>query len=149
MSHTYCCSLFHAVFSTKDRRNTITPDVQPRLWQYIGGIAHNHGTKALPVGGSDDHVHILLSIPSTITIADAMRIIRSESSRWMHVTCGLQGFEWLEGYGAFSIGSSQKQATLAYIAGQEKHHRKIDFHAKFLAFLKKNQVEYDSRYVWG
>lgn len=102
---------------------------------------------ALAVGGSDDHVHILLSIPSTINIADAMRIIKSESSRWMHQT--RPTFEWQEGYGAFSIGSSQKGATLAYIASQFEHHQKIDFQSEFMAFLKKNQIEYDPRYIWG
>jgi putative transposase len=147
MSHTFCCSLFHCVFSTKDRRKTITPEIQTRLWPYIGGIARNHGMHALAVGGSDDRLHILLSIPATITIADAMRIIKAESSRWMHHT--RPGFEWQKGYGAFSIGHSQTQATLAYISSQPEHHKKCDFQAEFLAFLKKNDIEYDPRYVWG
>lgn len=105
--------------------------------------------KALSVGGTDDHVHILLSVPSSIAIAQAMRIIKVESSRWMHETNGQKGFEWQEGDGAFSIGYSQKAATLAYIASQPEHHQKQDFQAEFLAFLKKNKVEYDPRYVWG
>ena len=149
MSHTYCCALFHCVFSTKERRKTISRETQPRLWAYMGGIARNHNMHALSIGGFDDHVHILLSIPSIITLADAMRIIKSESSRWMHQNCGNQRFEWQEGYGAFSIGPSQKEATLLYIASQREHHRKVNFQDEFLAFLKKNRVEYDPRYVWG
>lgn len=127
----------------------ISPEDQSRLWAYIGGIAREHGMKALAVGGDDDHVHILLSLPSSLTIAEAMRIIKSTSSRWMHATCDLKGFEWQEGYGAFSIGYSQTEATLAYIANQQEHHRKRDFQAEFIAILKKHPVEYDSRYVWG
>lgn len=149
MSHTYCCSLLHCVFSTKDRRKSLTTDIQPHLWSYMGGIARNHQMRALIVGESDDHVHLLLSIPSTITISGAMRIMKSESSRWMHDARGQQSFEWQEGYGAFSIGHSQVQSTLAYIANQQEHHRKRDFQEEFITFLKKNEIEYDPRYVLG
>ncbi|MGC1424244.1 MAG: IS200/IS605 family transposase, partial [Terracidiphilus sp.] len=147
MSHTYCCSLFHCVFSTKDRRRTISPDIQSRLREYIGGIARKHGMRALVVGGMEDHVHILLSLPSSLPLAKAMREIKSASSHWMHETCAVKGFQWQEGYGAFSIGTAQIAATLAYIAGQAEHHKKHDFQAEFIAFLKKNRIEYDPRYV--
>ena len=78
-----------------------------------------------------------------------MREIKSASSHWMNEARGMRGFEWQEGYGAFSIGMGQIDATLAYIACQEVHHRKHDFQAEFLAFLKKHQIDYDPRYVWG
>lgn len=149
MSHTCCCSLFHCVFSTKERRKIIAPEIQPRLWAYIGGVAREHEMKALGVGGMDDHAHLLVSLPSSLPIAKAMREIKSASSRWMHETCGIPTFEWQEGYGAFSIGWAQVEATLAYIARQQEHHRKRDFQAEFIAFLKKHRIEYDARYVWG
>ena len=149
MAHTYCSSLFHCVFSTKERRRIIAPDVQPRLWAYMGGIAREHDLKAIAVGGTDDHVHILLSLPSTAPIAKAMREIKSASSRWMHETCDLPDFEWQEGYGAFSIGQAQVVATLAYIAGQQEHHQKRDYQAEFVAILKKHRIEFDPHYVWG
>jgi putative transposase len=79
MSHTYCCALFHCVFSTKERRKIISADFQPRLWAYIGGVARKREMKALGVGGTDDHVHFLLSLPSSLPIAKAMREIKSES----------------------------------------------------------------------
>ena len=79
----------------------------------------------------------------------AVREIKAESSRWIHQDCAQPGFEWQEGYGAFSIGWGQVEATLAYIARQEEHHRNRDFQAEFLAFLKKHRIEYDPRYVWG
>ncbi len=149
MSHTYCSSLYHCVFSTKERRRIIAPEIQPRLWAYMGGIAREHDSKALAIGGMGDHVHLLLSLPSSLSIATAMREIKGGSSRWMHQDCGLPGFEWQEGYGAFSIGPSQVEATVAYIAAQEVHHRKRDFQAEFIAILKKHRIEYDSRYIWG
>lgn len=149
MAHTYCSSLFHCVFSTKERRKSIAEDVQERLWAYIGGIAREHNMKAIVVGGTDDHIHLLLSLPATKTIAQAMREIKQGSSRWMHETCGIAEFAWQEGYGAFSIGLNQMDATVAYIAGQREHHRKRDFQTEYVAFLKKHQIEYDPRHVWG
>ena len=113
MSHTYCSSLFHCVFSTKDRGKAIAPELQERLWAYMGGIARENGIKALGVGGTEDHAHLLLSLPSTMTIAEAMQKIKGGSSLWLHESCGLTGFEWQKGYGAFTIGISQVDATVA------------------------------------
>jgi REP element-mobilizing transposase RayT len=149
MAHTHCSLLFHCVFSTKERRKIIPEELQERLWAYMGGIAREHEMKALALGGMDDHVHILLSLPTSKAIANAMREIKAGSSRWMHETCNLPDFEWQEGYGAFSIGQTQIDSTVAYIARQKEHHRKRDFQAEFVAFLKKHRIEYDSRYVWG
>ena len=149
MAHTYCSLLFHCVFSTKERRKLIAEDVRERLWAYISGIAREHAMKALAVGGTEDHVHILLSLPATKTVSQAMREIKQGSSRWMHGTCGVPEFAWQEGYGAFSVGVNQVEATAAYIAGQQEHHRKRDFQAEYVAFLKKHGIEYDPRYVWG
>jgi REP element-mobilizing transposase RayT len=137
------------VFSTKERRGAIAPELQERLWAYMGGIARENGMKALAVRGTDDHVHLLLSLPSSVTIAEAMRKIKGGSSLWLHESCGLTGFEWQKGYGAFSIGCSQVDATVAYIAGQQEHHRKRDFQAEYLSILKRHGIEYDPRYVWG
>jgi len=115
----------------------------------MGGIAREHQMKALGIGGMEDHVHLLLSLPSSVPIATAMREVKSASSLWMRQTCQIEGFEWQEGYGAFSIGWSQVSSTLKYIAGQKEHHRTRDFQAEFIAFLKKHRIEYDPRYVWG
>lgn len=149
MSHTYCSSLFHCVFSTKERRKTITLDVQPQLWAFMGGIVRNHKMTALAIGGTEDHVHLLLSLPSTLSLSQAVGVIKSVSSQWVHGTLAIKGFEWQEGYGAFSIGQSQLSPTIAYISRQAEHHRKRDFCAEFLAILKKHRIEYDPRYVWG
>jgi len=149
MAHTYCSSLYHCVFSTRQRCRLIAPERQERLWAYMGGVARKHEMKALAVGGMEDHAHLLLSLPSSVAIAAAMREIKSASSHWMHEACQVPGFEWQEGYGAFSIGLSQVEVTTAYIARQQEHHRKRDFQAEFLAFLKEHRMEYDPRYVWG
>jgi REP element-mobilizing transposase RayT len=149
MPHSYVSALFHCVFSTKERRKIITPDLQDRLWPYLGGIARENGMKALAVGGVEDHVHLLLSIPSTLAIAKAMQLIKGGSSKWVHETFPAhRSFAWQEGYGAFSIGISQTDTTTTYIQAQPEHHRTKTFQEEFLAFLEKHGIEYDLRYLW-
>ena len=107
MARTYSSMLIHCVFSTKGRRKSICSDVQPELWAYIGGVARRHSMKALAVGGIEDHAHLLLSLPATLAVARAVQVIKGASSKWMHEMCHKPGFEWQEGYGAFSIGVAQ------------------------------------------
>ncbi len=103
--HSFTSCLMHCVFSTKERRKLITPELQDRLWPYLGGIAREHKMKLLAAGGVEDHVHALLSIPSTLSIAKAIQLLKGNSSKWIHETFPDQRlFGWQEGYGAFSIG---------------------------------------------
>jgi REP element-mobilizing transposase RayT len=133
----------HVVFSTKERRPWITPDIQDRLWPYLGGIARENKMKALKVGGVEDHVHVLLSLPSTLDIAKAVQLLKGNSSKWIHETLPkLKTFEWQEGYGAFSIGVSGVEDTIKYIENQAEHHRKQSFKDELKAFLKKHELEY-------
>ncbi len=148
MSHTYISDLAHCVFSTKNRHNLISPDVQPDLWEFLGGFARKNGFKALIVGGTENHVHILLSLPASMPLAKAMQLLKGASSRWMNET-HTHDFAWQEGYGAFTVGISQKADTIAYIRSQPERHRKRSFEKEFIAFLKKHDVEYDPQYVWG
>ena len=148
MSHTYISDLVHCVFSTKNRCDLIKPEIQCELWSILGGIARKNGLKALTVGGTENHVHILLSLPASMALAKAMQLMKGASSRWMNET-HTHDFAWQEGYGAFTVGISQKDDTIAYIRSQAEHHRKRSFEEEFIAFLKKHDVEYDPRYVWG
>jgi REP element-mobilizing transposase RayT len=148
--HSYVSALFHCVFSTKERRRTITEDLQERLWPYMGGVARENKMRALAIGGIEDHVHLLISIPSTLTIAKAMQLIKGASSKWVHETFPEQrDFEWQEGYAALSVGISQVPDTKTYIANQREHHRTKTFQEEYIAFLERHGIEYDPRYVWG
>lgn len=149
MSHTYTSSLFHCVFSTKERRPTIRPDFQEDLWAYLGGIARSNGSKALAVGGVEDHVHVLISLPADLTLARAMQLLKGGSSRWVHERIGRRDFQWQRGYGGFSVGISRVSATIAYISSQSEHHRRKTFQEEFLEILSRHGIEYDPRYVWG
>ena len=148
MAHTYVSELVHCVFSTKERRNLISAEVQPDLWAFLGGVARKNGFNALIVGGTENHVHILLSLPATMPLAKAVQLVKGASSHWMNEKFG-KGFSWQEGYGAFTLGVSQKGDTIDYIRNQAEHHRKRNFEEEFVAFLKKNGVEYDPKFVWG
>jgi putative transposase len=145
MGDAYLSILMHCVFSTKERRNLIPADLQPQLWAYIGGIARQHGMKALAVGGTENHAHMLLSLPATIPIAKAVQEVKACSSKWLRETHDQRAFAWQAGYGAFSIGASQIEAATAYICRQPEHHRKRDFQAEFLLFLKKNGLDNESQ----
>ncbi len=150
MAHSYVSSLVHCVFSTKERTKTVSPDFRERLWAFIGGIARENGMKALAVGGTEDHVHILLSLSATMALAKAIQLIKGGSSKWIHDTFPKhRHFAWQEGYGAFSISVSHLNGTIAYIRGQETHDQGKTFEKEFLAFLKKHNIAYDERYVLG
>jgi len=145
----YVSSYYHCVFSTKERRRLITPALAERLWPFLGGIVRSNKMKAIEIGGVEDHVHLLLSLPSTIPIAKAMQLIKGGSSKWVHETFPEHRlFAWQEKYGAFSVSVSQLDNIIRYIKGQEEHHKKMTFQEEFLALLKKHRIEYERLYLW-
>ena len=144
--HTFISCHLHCVWSTKERRRLITPALQERLWPYLGGIARANKMTAIEIGGVEDHIHVLLSLPSTLSISKAVQLLKGNSSKWIHDTLKEHGdFEWQEGYGAFSIGISGVEDTTKYIQTQAEHHRKTTFREEIEVFLKKHGMEYRER----
>jgi putative transposase len=142
MSHSHTCCLVHVVFSTAERRPMIREDIQEMLYRYIGGFARENGIPALAVGGTADHIHLLLSLPRTVSVAKAVQLVKSGSSKWLHESFPkLKSFAWQEGYGALSIGVSQRVATVKYIEGQAEHHKRISFEEEFKKFLTAHGIE--------
>ena len=141
MSHRYASLLVHSVFSTKNREPLIPQNMQPRLWAYIGGIAKTNGFKALAVGGIEDHVHVLLSLPATLAVAKAVQLIKGGSSKWMNGKSDRRSFAWQDSYGAFSIGVSQVNSTVRYINNQERHHVKVRFEDEFRMILERHGIK--------
>ena len=145
----YVSSYYHCVFSTKGRQLLIPSSLQNRLWPFLGGIARQNQMKALQIGGMPDHVHILLSLPSTLSIAKALQLIKGGSSKWVHDTFPEHRlFGWQVKYGAFAVSVSQLDRTIEYIKNQQDHHRKVSFQEEFLALLTKHRIAYDPRYIW-
>ena len=143
-------SLHHPlVFSTKDRRPMIADDIRQRLYDYIGGILDENGSKLLAIGGMPDHIHILASISKELSISTALRLIKSNSSKWVHEEFPIhRSFAWQAEYGAFAVSFSQRKTVKSYLAKQARHHRKVDFKKEFVALLKRHEIEFDERYLW-
>jgi putative transposase len=145
MPHTYSSLLVHCVFSTKERRDLIR---DPKLlWRYLAGIGRAKQIPLVAAGGTANHVHLLLDLPPTMQLAQAMQQLKGNSSHWLNEPG--TPFAWQQGYGAFALGESQRANVIAYIANQEEHHRKWSFEQEFVALLKKYGIQYDSRFVFG
>jgi|SRR5882672_1219718 len=147
MAHTYPNVLIHCVFSTKERRSTIPEKLLPGLLGYINGIGSNIRVPVIAAGGVSNHVHLLIALPPSITLAKAMQTFKANSSRWM----GEHGiaFAWQDGYGAFSVSASNLVAVKQYVEHQTEHHRRHSFEDEFVALLEKSGVNYDPEYVFG
>ncbi|MFW6066590.1 MAG: IS200/IS605 family transposase [Planctomycetota bacterium] len=139
---------YHVVFSTKQRRPILTADVSERVFEYLGGIVRKLDAKLLRAGGADDHVHLALSGPATLSVAELVRKIKANTSRWMHQKLPDQrNFAWQDGYAAFSVSASALDRVLDYIASQREHHRRMTFEEELKALLDKRGIEYDERYI--
>ncbi len=145
MADTYTKILIHCVFSTKDRRPLISqPD---KLWTYLRGIARNRKTDVLAIGGTANHVHIFIALPSGLTVASLVRDLKANSSR--HVNEKQRGFAWQDGYAAISVSPSQVPAVRRYIETQEEHHANRGFEAEYVALLDKSGMQHSADYVFG
>lgn len=140
----------HIVFSTKQRHPYLNDStLREKLYGYIAGICRNLQCPALKIGGIEDHTHLLTRHSKTQAISDFMRELKRSSSTWLKTQSpALSSFHWQDGYGAFSISPSHVEEVKAYIANQEKHHRKESFQDEFRRLCKKYGVEFDERYVW-
>jgi REP element-mobilizing transposase RayT len=146
MAQTLARVLVHVVFSTKDRVPSLKEQIRPSLFAYMGGIIRSLGGEPVIVNGVNDHVHILLTLPATLALADAMRAIKAKSSGWLRRT--VPSFSWQLGYAASSVSESNAGHVKRYIAAQEEHHRKVRFNEEFLLLLKRHKLAYDERYIW-
>jgi putative transposase len=147
VSHTYTANYFLCVFSTKERRNTISEELKPKLWAYLAGIAKNLGLVPIAVGGTSNHAHILLALRPNQTVAEVVQRLKASSSRWM----GERGlsFEWQKGYAALTVSPSLLASVKAYVLNQEKLHRKRNFEEELLALLKKAGIRHEEKDVFA
>ena len=150
MANTYTALFYHIVFSTKNRAGYIKPEIEQRVWAYLGGVARKHGLTALQVGGVEDHVHALIMAAPAHAPSELAKWLKGDSSRWLHEEFpALRGFAWQDGYGAFTVSKSNVPAVVSYIQNQRAHHRTQTFQTEYLELLRRHAVEYDERYLWG
>ena len=139
----------HVIFSTKDREPVLVDEWRDELFQVLGGATNNLGCQSLIVGGVADHVHLLIQLSRTISIADAVGKIKSTSSAWINQTRGLStDFHWQGGYAAFSVSQSNVEAVREYIRNQPEHHQAESFKDELRNWLRRYEIEWDERYLW-
>jgi REP-associated tyrosine transposase len=143
MSRSYVLNYVHCVFSTKGRAQLIRDP--EKLWAYLRGIARNCGFDIVAIGGTENHVHVLLSVPAGMHLIELVRDLKANSSRFMKTQT--TGFSWQDGYAALSVSPSQIETVKRYIAQQREHHRSRTFDEEFLALLDKAGVRYERQYV--
>ena len=149
MPHSYSNLLVHVVFGTKDRARYLDATFRPQLFAYMGGIVRELKGAAQIINGTDDHAHGLLSLPADLSVSDCLRIVKTNSSRWVHEKFPDRAkFGWQTGFGAFGVSASNEAAVAKYIQEQEQHHKKMTFEEEFKALLEKHGIAYDPRYLW-
>jgi REP element-mobilizing transposase RayT len=149
MANTFTCLHYHVIFSTKHREPWIARDQEERLWAYLAGIACQHQFTPKLVGGMEDHIHILLGLPPTVAVSDALKSLKGGSSGWVKESLpGCGGFGWQDGYAAFAVSKSHLSEVEDYIRKQREHHRLRTFQEEYRAFLDRHGITYDERYLW-
>ena len=141
----------HVVFSTKDRRPVLTHDLRADVTRVITGTINRHGGRADAIGMVADHVHVLLALARTRSIAEMIQQIKVASSRWVNgleQSNGEMPFHWQRGYGAFSVSVSSLSAVRRYINTQEQRHEALSFEDEFRGLLVRHKLTWDERYVW-
>lgn len=148
MPSTHVSLHYHVVWSTKDRRPSIDSVWRGRLHAWLGGSIRDQEGVPVAIDGIADHVHALVGLKATHRLSDVMRVIKSESSEWVHREATEAGFAWQEGYGAFTVSPQNLDSVRHYILNQEEHHRKSTFQEEYLDLLKRSGTHFDERYVW-
>ena len=144
----YTCLNYHIVFTTRQRKPLIDDSVNQRLFSYIAGIVGNMKSRLYIANGISDHIHLLVSLSTDVSVADCVRTIKTNSSRWMHQTFDEhKDFAWQEGYSAFSVSYSAIDGVVNYIKGQQEHHKKVSFNEELKVFLDKHKIEYNPEYL--
>jgi len=150
MANSFSCLDFHLIFSTKNRYPWISPKIESRVWEYLGGIATGNRMHPHKIGGVEDHLHMALGLPPTLELSNAVQLLKGSSSKWIHETFpAMKDFRWQDGYGAFTVSRSNLPQVIDYIAGQREHHRVRSFQEEFREMLAKHGVPFDERYIWG
>jgi REP element-mobilizing transposase RayT len=145
---TYTQIFYHIVFSTKDRVSALVAEKREALFRYTWGILKNKECHLYRINGTEDHVHLLTSLHPTVCLSDLVKDIKISTSKWIKEDGGFPAFtHWQDGYGAFTIAQSEKDAVVEYIKNQQEHHKKVSFREELRALLVKYGVEFDEKYL--
>jgi REP element-mobilizing transposase RayT len=141
--------LIHLIFSTKNRMPVFDETIRQSLHGYIAGVGRQSDCEVFRVGGPQDHVHIAIRIPRTVTIAELVEQLKISSSKWIkYQSERMAYFAWQRGYAAFSVSPGDLEVLVRYIENQQEHHRRHTFQEEYRAFLVKYGLDFDERYIW-
>ncbi len=140
----------HLVFSTKDRRAFLQSDeFRDEMFRMLGHHVKEAGCIALRVGGWVDHVHVVCGLSRTVTNAELVEHVKTETSKWAKkAPLGVPAFAWQAGYGVFSVSPSNLNAVVKYADQQAEHHQHISYQDEFRSLCRRHGLEIDERYVW-
>lgn len=140
MGNSYISTNVHIIFHVKNTCIIREEDLT-QIFHYIGGIIRTLSGVSYKVGGMPDHIHILATLPCTISLADFVRTIKASSSKWIKsINPHYHHFAWQEGYGSFSVSKSNVDAVINYIINQCEHHKKRTAQDEFRHFLEKHNL---------
>ncbi|MCU0238422.1 MAG: IS200/IS605 family transposase [Pyrinomonadaceae bacterium] len=148
MSSTHLSLHYHIVFSTKERYPLIKNEFRPRLHAFLGGCVKTLGGVPLAIGGTNDHVHLLIGLRATHQLSNVIKEIKVASSKCIHEEILFKEFAWQIGYGAFTVGISNLEQVRNYVLNQEIHHQKKNFETEYVQMLETANIEYDEKYLW-
>ncbi|MDP6636858.1 MAG: IS200/IS605 family transposase [Phycisphaerae bacterium] len=146
MSYTHL--VYHIVFATKERRESLPFDRIDRICKYAAGIISNNEAVPLAVNGVSGHLHVVASLGPKIALSQFVGTVKANCSKWIHKTFGdMQDFSWQDGYSAFTVSASVQDSVVSYIRNQEVHHRRMSFQDELIRLLDRHGIEYDPKYV--
>lgn len=144
MSRSYTNIIIHLIFHIKCSASPMKEEDLPQIFRYLGGIIRASSGFPYHIGGRPDHIHILTTLPTSMSVPDFVRAIKASSSKWVkHLSPEYKNFSWQEGYGAFSVSESMKHNVIDYISKQKQHHQHFSAHREFIHFLEKNGISTD------
>ena len=143
----YTTSYYHIVIRTYRSEPTINEEHERNLYAYIYGIAKNLNCQTYRIGGMPDHLHIFVSLPSSLSLATFVQRVKTESSKWLKANPLFPRFRgWGREYAGFSYSLLDKDKIVGYIIRQKEHHRKATFVEEYRCFLQENGIAIDERY---
>ena len=149
MANTYSQVYLHLVFSTKNRAELISQEMETRVWAYIAGVCKHHGINPIQIGGNETHIHALVGISPTISASQTAKHIKGDSSYGIRREFeGMAKFGWQDGYGVFSVSRSACEDVAVYIKHQREHHSKQSFEDEYRLLLEKHGIDYEEKYLF-
>ncbi|HQX55733.1 MAG TPA: IS200/IS605 family transposase [Pyrinomonadaceae bacterium] len=149
MANTYSQVYLHLVFSTKNRTDLIHREIEERVWAYIAGVARHHGITPIQIGGIENHIHALLSVPTTLSPSQVAKHVKGDSSYGIRREFeGMSDFGWQDGYGVFSVSRSAVPDVVDYIVRQRDHHSTRSFEEEYVRLLENHGIDYDDKYLF-